>query len=488
MMFSMDARASPNSIIVFSMWKSSFSTPANPDANDRFSTIVERAWSTFRIGIPYMGLVRSVLAAGFVTSFAPMTTATSDRLNSEFISSKSFSSSYGTSASASNTFMCPGILPATGCIAYLIDAPLSFSISASSRTWCCACATANPYPGTNITDWAYPRTIAASGASIERTGLSAVVAPVPGAPDESATPNPPNMTFANDLFMARVMILVSMSPDAPTSEPAMISMLFSSANPAAAAAIPEYEFSNAITTGMSAPPIGMTIMIPMTSAIIAIAIRGICELGSMVSHTAIAIVAIEMMVFRMCLPGINTGCVATMPCNFPKAIRLPVRVMDPMMMDAATVIGTIRFTSELLSLIISAAATIADAAPPNPLNTATICGIAVSCTFRAATMPISAPMITPTMIHSYLTMSWLMSVTTTAINIPSADSLFPARAVSGDLSQRSPVMKSADASMYAAVVRLAMSCSANIVLSGLSVRFGGTFGAYGLLRDILRRR
>ena len=362
-------------------------------------------------------------------------------------------------------------------------------MSASSRTWCCACATANPYPGTNITDWAYPRTIAASGASMERTSLLAAVALAPGAPDESATPNPPNMTFASDLFMARVMILVSMSPDAPTSEPAMMSMLFSSANPAAAAAIPEYELSNAMTTGMSAPPIGMTIIIPMVSAIIAMAIRGICELGSMMSHTAIAIVAIEMMAFKICLPGISTGWVATIPCNFPKAIMLPVRVMDPMMMDAATVIDTIRFTSELLfSLIISAAATIADAAPPNPLNMATICGIAVSWTCRAAIMPISAPMITPTMIHSYLSMSRSMSVTATAMNIPSADSRFPARAVSGDLSHRSPVMNSTDASMYAAVVRFTMSWSASIVLSGLSVRFGGTFGACGLLRDILRRR
>ena len=35
-------------------------------------------------------------------------------------------------------------------------------------------------------------------------------------------------------------------------------------NPVNAATIPEYEFSNATTTGMSAPPIGKTIKIPST--------------------------------------------------------------------------------------------------------------------------------------------------------------------------------------------------------------------------------
>ena len=56
-------------------------------------------------------------AAGFVTSFAPITRATSVRANSGLISSISFSSGYGTLASASSTFMWPGIRPATGWIA-----------------------------------------------------------------------------------------------------------------------------------------------------------------------------------------------------------------------------------------------------------------------------------------------------------------------------------------------------------------------------------
>ena len=57
---------------------------------------------------------------------------------------------------------------------------------------------------------------------------------------------------------------VSINPDAPTKEPATINTLFPIINPVNAAAIPENEFSKDTTTGMSAPPIGKTIMIPKT--------------------------------------------------------------------------------------------------------------------------------------------------------------------------------------------------------------------------------
>ena len=53
-----------------------------------------------------------------------------------------------------------------------------------------------------------------------------------------------------------------MMPDAPTSEPEMIKTLLLITKPAAAAANPEYEFSKAITTGMSAPPIEITSSTP----------------------------------------------------------------------------------------------------------------------------------------------------------------------------------------------------------------------------------
>ena len=57
-----------------------------------------------------------------------------------------------------------------------------------------------------------------------------------------------------------------MNPEKPSSVPAMISTLFESTNPVAAAASPAYEFSSDITTGMSAEPIGITSRTPNTNA------------------------------------------------------------------------------------------------------------------------------------------------------------------------------------------------------------------------------
>ena len=79
-------------------------------------------------------------------------------------------------------------------------------------------------------------------------------------------PNPLNKTLAKDRFMALHMILVRISPLAPTKAPATIKTLFRITNPAAQAAKPEKLFKRAITTGMSAPPIGMTNRTPNMKA------------------------------------------------------------------------------------------------------------------------------------------------------------------------------------------------------------------------------
>ncbi len=60
-------------------------------------------------------------------------------------------------------------------------------------------------------------------------------------------------------------ILVNINPDAPTRAPDIISPLFIKTNPVAAAATPEYELSREITTGMSAPPIGMVRVMPINA-------------------------------------------------------------------------------------------------------------------------------------------------------------------------------------------------------------------------------
>jgi hypothetical protein len=48
----------------------------------RFMTMIPRAKSAFRIGIPWIGLPGSFRAAGLTTSLAPITRATSVRSNS----------------------------------------------------------------------------------------------------------------------------------------------------------------------------------------------------------------------------------------------------------------------------------------------------------------------------------------------------------------------------------------------------------------------
>ena len=48
-----------------------------------------------------------------------------------------------------------------------------------------------------------------------------------------------------------------MAPEEPTKAPVIINAVFSNVKPIPAAAQPEYEFNIDITTGMSAPPIGI---------------------------------------------------------------------------------------------------------------------------------------------------------------------------------------------------------------------------------------
>ena len=70
------------------------------------------------------------------------------------------------------------------------------------------------------------------------------------------------MMLAIDRFMASAMSLVRIAPEAPTSAPAMISTGLSMTKPAIAAAVPVNELSSEMTTGMSAPPMGSTIVTP----------------------------------------------------------------------------------------------------------------------------------------------------------------------------------------------------------------------------------
>jgi len=104
--------------------------------------------------------------------------------------------------------------------------------------------------------------MAASSAAMERTWASAAASTATAL---SPVPNPPRMMLVSDRFIASAMSLVRMLPDAPTSAPATISAQFPITNPAIATAVPVNAFSSEMTTGMSAPPIGSTIITPSAS-------------------------------------------------------------------------------------------------------------------------------------------------------------------------------------------------------------------------------
>ena len=71
--------------------------------------------------------------------------------------------------------------------------------------------------------------------------------------------------FSTDRFMASAMSLVRIAPEAPTSAPAMIRTSLPMTKPAIATAVPVKLLSRLMTTGMSAPPIGRTIVTPKIS-------------------------------------------------------------------------------------------------------------------------------------------------------------------------------------------------------------------------------
>src|SRR5262249_60095065 len=82
-------------------------------------------------------------------------------------------------------------------------------------------------------------------------------APPAAAAAPDSVPKPPRITDRNGRFIALHMMYDRIAPELPTSEPAMINIGLFSEKPMPAAAQPEYELSMEITTGMSAPPIGI---------------------------------------------------------------------------------------------------------------------------------------------------------------------------------------------------------------------------------------
>ena len=82
--------------------------------------------------------------------------------------------------------------------------------------------------------------------------------PSPAPAAELEPPKPPAKTDSSGRFMALDMAMDRVTPAAPTSAPATIRAMLLMARPDMATAVPVQAFNTEMTTGISAPPIGMT--------------------------------------------------------------------------------------------------------------------------------------------------------------------------------------------------------------------------------------
>ena len=287
---------------------------------------------------------------------------------------------------------------------------------------------------------------------MERTG------PRSSSPAAGAVPPPPNppATIAGtERFIATAIMFVRIEPDAPTRVPATISAVLSSAIPVIAADTPVNALSSEMTTGMSAPPIGSTTMFPSTAAATRIpTMNSAWEWTPDASTTALLIATRAKTALMIRCPGSWIGRPGRISWSFPKAMFEPQNDTEPTMAANSDGICDFALHSSPPSgkrRRYSTQAISATAPPPTPLNSATICGIAVIRTFRAAGMPIAVPTRIPPAISAtsepLLITCWIRSVAMNAMNIPTAARRLPSGAVRGPARPRSPTMNSVKATM-----------------------------------------
>ena len=198
-------------------------------------------------------------------------------------------------------------------------------------------------------------------------------------------PKAPNTTFAIERFIAAPIIRVSIMPEAPTSAPEMIRALLCSTKPVAAAARPVNEFSSEITTGMSAPPIAITMITPSSSdSTMASASTPSLWLPTY-CEAARPSTARNSTAFTSFWPGIVTGLPVISSCSLPNATIDPAKLTDPTIAENSVDVTASLASDRLeeVAMWYSLNAISAAAPPPTPLNSATICGIAVILTARA---------------------------------------------------------------------------------------------------------
>ena len=224
--------------------------------------------------------------------------------------------------------------------------------------------------------------------------------------------------------------------------PATIRTLFSSSKPLAATARPVKAFSSEITTGMSAPPIGSTKRTPNSSAAPTSAQSSHSSWTPLTSAIPEPAATSKTTPFTNCWPGYVIGRPPISSCSFANATIEPENEIAPISAEStiASEMSTFGAPGSGRIRCTSASAISAAAPPPTPLNSATICGIAVIFTRRAATAPKAPPISIPTAIAHQLVVPILIQVTTTATSIPTAPIWLPRLACAGLERKRSARM------------------------------------------------
>ena len=132
--------------------------------------------------------------------------------------------------------------------------------------------------------------------------------------------------------MALAIRLVRIVPDAPTIIPATIITVLFKATPVAAADSPVNALSSEITTGMSAPPIGSTTMLPRSAETTRIPrMNSAWEWDPANRMTALSTAIVNNARFKMVwlAPGSLIGRPGRISCNLPKAMFDPQKLIDP---------------------------------------------------------------------------------------------------------------------------------------------------------------
>ena len=138
------------------------------------------------------------------------------------------------------------------------------------------------------------------------------------------------MIAGTDRFIALAIRLVRIVPDAPTIIPATISAVLFSAIPVAAADRPVNALSSEITTGMSAPPIGSTIMFPKAAAATRTPrTNSASECTPAASTIAEPTATANSAALMTAWPGSLIGLPGSTPWSFPNAMFDPQNEIDP---------------------------------------------------------------------------------------------------------------------------------------------------------------